>query len=179
METWKDIPGYEGLYQVSDCGNVRSLARITMRADGKRLPVKGRVLKQQKSFDYNFVTLYKGSGYWQEKTHRLVMLAFCGECPPTCEVHHIDGNGRNNNINNLEYVDKGTHLKKIHATTISGRSKGEKNVKAKLDSGKVKEAKALIDNGLSLKAIARLFGVADTTIAGIKHGKTWKHLKEE
>lgn len=102
-EKWEDIEGYEGVYQVSDCGNVRS---ITHYDCNKRNRINGRILKPgRKENGYLQVTLCDKQGkkkiYY---VHRLVMRAFVGECPDGCEVNHIDENKSNNCLCNLEYV---------------------------------------------------------------------------
>jgi hypothetical protein len=96
-EIWKDIPGYIGLYQVSNWGNVKSLLR------------GGRILKNDISIcGYYRVTLYLNNKSKHMKVHKLVAMAFLGHIPNGHNevVNHIDNNPLNNNLNNLEIVSQ-------------------------------------------------------------------------
>ena len=110
-ETWKTIPGYEGQYEVSDQGRVRSLDRIVhQRGRASRL-FPGRILRPNlvgKGYDsgggYHALTLCPEPGARRRAyIHRLVMAAFVGPCPPGMEVCHEDGDPRNNALYNLRY----------------------------------------------------------------------------
>ncbi|HDP5827287.1 TPA: HNH endonuclease [Staphylococcus aureus] len=100
-EEWRDIPNYEGLYQVSNLGRVKSLARKTNQTNKNR-HIKEKILRQRKQkYGYTEVTLRKNNKRVHHRVHRLVMLAFTGssELP----VNHIDGDKSNNIVSNLEY----------------------------------------------------------------------------
>lgn len=100
-EVWKDISGYENIYQVSNKGRVKSLARKTNQSDKKRY-TKEKILKQRKTtHGYMEVTLRKNNIRKHYKVHRLVMMAFHGKSKLI--VNHIDCNKTNNNVENLEY----------------------------------------------------------------------------
>ena len=103
-EEWRDIPGYEGYYQVSNHGEVRSLPRVVIRKDGKKMPLKGKTLRSFLDKDgYPRVNLRKVGAITQHPVHRLVLLAFLGGCPDGMQVLHGDGNPANNVISNLKY----------------------------------------------------------------------------
>ena len=104
-EVWKDVPGYEGLYQVSNCGNVRSLDRLIKRKGQGDLPLKGGTVKQFSNKGYKVVTLSKESKLKQFKVHRLVALAFIPNPDSLPQVNHKDENPANNCIENLEWCD--------------------------------------------------------------------------
>lgn len=110
MEIWKDIKGYEGLYQVSNLGRVKSLARKVIKAYGAEhnLKEKLRVINSD-NVGYQVVRLHNGKGK-TFKVHRLVAKAFLGE-PNGLEVNHIDGDKSNNKVENLEYCTRGENLK--------------------------------------------------------------------
>lgn len=98
-EIWKDIPGYEGQYQVSDFGHVKSLARRVKRSQGL-YNVSERILKSiQRPDKYYVVHLPHGMVY----TYQLVLLAFVGPCPEGQECRHLDGNCQNNRLDNLKW----------------------------------------------------------------------------
>ena len=103
-EEWRDIPGWEDSYQVSNHGGVRSLPRMVVRKDGKKMPIKGRPLRPFRDVDgYPRVNLRKVGTIIQSPVHRLVMLAFVGTCPPSMQVLHGDGDPANNMLDNLSY----------------------------------------------------------------------------
>lgn len=125
METWKDIEGYNGVYQVSDYGNVRSTDHYDCN---KRNRIAGRTLKPgRKNNGYLQVTLSDNFGEVKRYyVHRLVMNAFVGKCPEGYEVNHIDEDKENNALCNLEYV---SHKENVnYGTNIKRRT--EKNKKA-------------------------------------------------
>jgi hypothetical protein len=98
-EIWKDIKGYEGLYQVSSYGRVKSLCRI----DSNNHIVKEKYLKQ-KGGEYPRVVLSKNGKIKQFLTHRLVCIAFIPNIQQKKCVNHIDEDKKNNNVDNLEWV---------------------------------------------------------------------------
>ena len=98
IEKWKDIKGYEGLYQVSNIGRVRSL--------GNRSNHKGIKYLTPKEERYKRVKLYKNSKGKMFMVHRLVAEAFIPNHFNKKEVNHIDGNKYNNKVVNLEWVTR-------------------------------------------------------------------------
>jgi len=93
-ERWIPVPGYEGIYEVSDQGRVKSLNKR------RRVP---RILRPNvKHLGYQSVCLYRGDARRnRQMVHRLVLTAFVGECPEGHEACHRDGNGSNNRLFNL------------------------------------------------------------------------------
>ena len=101
-EIWKDVAGYEGFYQVSNRGNVRSLARV----DSLGRKCRGRALKQGYSGGgYPQVDLYKNGKRKIRLIHRLVAGAFIPNPESLPQVNHIDEDKDNNNLENLEWCD--------------------------------------------------------------------------
>ena len=112
-EVWKDVEGYEGLYQVSTCGNVKSLPKVRRNGTGTYIQ-KERLLKPSNtSTGYKKVELCKDGKRKGFKVHRLVAIAFIPNPDNKPEVNHIDGNKINNNIDNLEWVTSSENS--IHA----------------------------------------------------------------
>ena len=133
MEEWREVKGYEGLYEVSNYGNVRSLGTVShVKRRGYELDIThpGKVLKQhERSHGYLSVCLYGRGGnkrnFRQVSIHRLVAEAFV-ENPRGCtEVNHIDENKQNNRAENLEWV---THKENSNHQS-RGKRIGEKNAK--------------------------------------------------
>ncbi len=126
-EKWVPVPGWEGLYEVSNLGRARSLDRLS--SDGSRR-LRGTVLKASiASHGYPTVTLWRDGSRQTFTVHALVARVFLGECPSGEEVRHLDGDRRNPALGNLAYgsrsqnvldaVDHGTHFQaaKTHCPT--------------------------------------------------------------
>ena len=109
-EVWKDVPGYEGLYQVSDSGKVRSLDMVREYYPRDRKPytklLEGRILKPYCDYrGYRFVGLYKDGEHSRMLVHRLVAIAFI-ENPGCCrDVTFKDGDRSNMTVDNLMWID--------------------------------------------------------------------------
>ena len=114
LEIWKDIRGYEGSYQVSDEGRVRSLPRQAFNGHTWHL-LKGRMLRQgseRSGQSYRkFVILCKNSVKDNRKVHHLVLETFVGSCPTNMEACHYDGDAANNNLTNLRWDTKANNSK--------------------------------------------------------------------
>lgn len=105
IEEWKDIKGYEGLYQVSNLGRVKSLKRETHMIDGRVRTENEKILKPIKDkHGYYKVTLYNKNKTKQIKIHTLVISEFISERPENRVINHIDEDKSNNRLTNLEYI---------------------------------------------------------------------------
>lgn len=107
-EIWKDIEGYEGLYKVSNLGNVKSADRI-VKHSGKHTRIqKGRILKNLlNAHGYLEVGLYSIDGKAsKQRVHRLVAAAFISNINNKAEVNHIDEVKTNNHVDNLEWCTR-------------------------------------------------------------------------
>lgn len=180
-EVWKDIEDFEGIYQISNLGNVKSLSRSRYNKDGVLRHYKERILKQKhnRANGYNFVILYKECSCKTLTIHRLVATAFLDKFNFNV-VNHIDGNKLNNNVNNLEWCDTSHNHK--HAIRTGLRDvislKGSENPFSKLTEDDVIEIKLLLkENRLTQREIGSIFNVYHTTISKIKNGTSWKHVK--
>lgn len=122
-EIWKDIEGFEGLYQVSNLGRVKALERVTMRKDGRKLPCQEKILKNEtNNCGYYRVTLHKEGKKTRKFVHVLVAEHFIGKRPEKYVVNHIDEIKTNNHAVNLEYItpkennNHGTHNIRVAKT---------------------------------------------------------------
>lgn len=130
-EIWKPVPEFEGYYEVSNLGRIRSLDRIT--SDGKK--IKGKLLSSENSDRYWCKTLWKDGKEMNVILHRLVANAFVSNPDNLPQVNHIDGNTHNNCANNLEWVSASGNIQ--HAITTGLRqNEYSKEVKC-LDTGEV------------------------------------------
>lgn len=113
-EIWKDIAGYEGLYQVSNMGRVKSLERtrnMNLPSHKKPAPVHERILAFGKSLGYHRVVLAKGGINRGFRVHKLVALAFIPNPDNRPQINHKDGDKHNNSVENLEWVTPKENIK--------------------------------------------------------------------
>lgn len=104
-EKWKDIAGYEGLYQISNFGRVKSLARVVESPRQESYPVceKLMALQVNKRNGYVYISLSKYGKCKRYRVHRLVAEAFINNPNKLMQINHKDENKTNNNVNNLEW----------------------------------------------------------------------------
>lgn len=165
-EEWKPVVGYEGFYEVSSLGNVRSV--ITKWGNPRRRPLKPR----RHTGGYMRVNLCRNNtGAVDFYIHDLVLTAFVGPCPDGHERNHKDGRKANNAADNLEYVTRSQNM--IHAMDTGLYPVGSKHGNAKLTEADVKEIRALRATQ-SPFAIAERFGVSYRTIHRIVKRQRWK-----
>jgi hypothetical protein len=172
LETWRPVVGYEGRYEVSDTGRVRSLNYMRT---GKTV-----VLKQSgKRNGYMKMALSDGKKSIHPMAHQLVAKAFLGSCKDGMEVNHRDGNKQNNNLSNLEYVTKSRNT--IHAYEMglmTGR-KGEDNPQAILSSDEIRMMFQMEMDGMTQVEIAKQFNTRQPQVSHILNGKRWSHIHKE
>ena len=115
-EIWKDIPEYEGLYQVSNLGNVKSLNRYVKTCGNATRFVEEKILTPTiDNTGYYVVSLWKNNLHTRPHIHRLVIEAFVPNLENKPQVNHIDGNKLNNCVDNLEWCtasENGIHAYK-------------------------------------------------------------------
>ena len=123
-ETWRDIPGYEGRYQVSDMGRVKSLARVVTRRDSKTLQWPERTMTLTKSDrGYLYVCLCRDTHETSHLVHRLVAHAFLPNPDNKPEVNHINGIKSDNRMSNLEWVTASENAR--HSRRVLGNGGGK------------------------------------------------------
>lgn len=103
-EEWRDVPDYEGRYQVSDQGRVRSLAFEQMGGHGLRRTAERILAQQTINSGYQIVHLHLDNKRSAKTVHRLVAQAFCPGARDDLDVNHIDGNKQHNSASNLEWL---------------------------------------------------------------------------
>jgi hypothetical protein len=176
-EIWRSVVGfdgfYEGTYEISSLGRVRSIDRVL--ASGNF--AKGRIRTQLLDIGgYPVVGLYKDGKGNQRKVHRLVALAFIPNPDNKPVVNHRDGNKQNNSVENLEWVTNRENTNHAYQNGLIKAAKGEKNSQAKLTVELVSKAKELYALGWTYKAIGELIGVGGNQVSRIIKGTRWGHL---
>jgi hypothetical protein len=177
LEIWKPVLGFEGRYEVSNIGNVRSIILFDSRGQ-KRTP---KFLKKSQEVRNNkvvrvFVTLTDGlGGKFTRKIHTLVMEAFTGKRENGMHICHNNGDATDNRLSNLRYdTPSGNERDKLSHNT---HSRGAKNINAKLTLEQVIEIKKLdLTKYGSLKKASEKYNVSSVTISHIQKGRQWSWL---
>lgn len=168
-EQWKEIKGYEGIYQVSDTFKIRKISGY-----------KSGIMKSQKDHDgYFHIGLTKNKVRSNFLVHRLMMIAFISDPPlPNSEILHIDGNNQNNVLSNYRW---GTHKEnmedKIKHGVNNGTDKhgGSGNPAAKLKESDIAIIKEMYaSGGISQNKIGIIYGVSQSCIYTVVNNKKWK-----
>jgi len=178
---WKAIPNYEGLYEVSDTGRVRSLDRVRISTSPiEKAWIKGAEKALSERVGYYYVQLYKDGFCKNYRVHRLVAIAFIQNPHKKAEVNHKDGDKLNNHLSNLEWMTRSEN--DLHAYRTGLRLPcdvhGIKNPNAKLNEKQVKVIKHLknIQPRMTQTEIGNIFNVTYTNIGDIWSGKRWGHI---
>jgi len=173
-EIWKPVVGYEGLYEVSDWGRIRSMDHyVKHRWGGQRL-VRGTLRYTVFLGLYPGVHLSKNNSTKMHAVHKLVASAFLGPCPFGMQVAHWDGDPTNPKLKNLRYATPSDNNmdKQRHGTA----QKGERSGTHRLTDEAVREIRKALAEGASKMSQARRFGVSHKTIRNLAAGKIWTHV---
>ena len=159
MEQWKDVIGFENVYEVSNHGNIRSVKSGQLKK-----------ITEDKKTNRPFLNLWKNNKQTVVRVHKLVLEAFVGKCPEGLECCHNDGNSFNNHIDNLRWD---THKSNIHDRIKHGTSnRGERCGTSKLT---LEQVRAIRKDDRLQRLIASDYGIAESMISRIKNGVRWQH----
>ena len=173
-EMWKDVKGYEGKYQVSDYGQVRSIDRYSKHPRLGEWHRRGVVLKPCIVKGYHHVVLHNDGKPHMFRVHRIVLEAFCGAPPDVdFQCNHIDCDKSNNRISNLEWTTAKNNT--AHAIANGMRPSGERHHRAVLKDCQVLDIVSLLSTH-SRSSLGQMFGVSKPAIGDIAAGRTWGHL---
>ena len=176
-EEWRDIPNFEGYYQASNLGNIRSVRRTVKHKDGKVTVFKGKVLKPSPNIKgYPTVYLSKNCKKYTTAVHRLVALTFIKNVESYSQINHINGIKTDNRVENLEWCNNQQNCAHAHREGFVNSAKGERVGTSKL---KRHEVLFIIDsypNQFSAKEICALFGISKGEPSRIRRGGGWKHM---
>ena len=152
MIHWKDIEGYEGIYQVSSEGNVKALERTVLNKNGKPQRYPEKLLKvdthSSNTTTYCRVTLSKEHKTKRFSVHRLIATAFIPNPEGKPHVNHLDNNGMNNSVENLEWCTHSENM--LHAQKqgrlFEAQSKGGKIGSQQQVVKAISDCKSMIGN---------------------------------
>jgi hypothetical protein len=172
MEIWKDIIGYEGQYQVSNLGRVRSLLNNIRSLRKEPLIRKLRIGKS----GYYYLNIFKNQELKTLKPHRLVAEYFIDKIYGKDYVNHIDGDKLNNKYTNLEWV---TPKENYDHSVLIGKQNpiGSSNHNSKLKDIDVLEIRRLYENKkYNQTQLAKKYSVTQRCISLIVRKEAWKHI---
>lgn len=182
-EIWKDVKGYEGHYQISSAGIVRSLDRQVSQWNESAKRVTSRLQKSiymSPFYDkdgYLKVQLTRNGERHKFFLHRLVALNFIPNPENKPEVNHKDGVKDNNNLPNLEWNTTSENQRHAIANKLYVTAKGEDSGQAKLKEVEVREIHDLWASGeVTQEYLSQKFGVRTGTISRIVNGIRWRHI---
>ena len=172
VEVWRDIPNYEGFYQVSNFGRVKSLKRIVIGKNGFKHTCPEKILKLVNKKGYKYISLFKNSHNRVGKTvgvHQLVLWAFVGVQEKGMEVRHLDNNPFNNRLENLAYGTKSDNMQ--DAVKCGSLSRCHTSLTDE-------QVISILADERRIGEIAKFYNIDSGTVIAIKQRKYFKHLKE-
>lgn len=169
IEVWKDVPEYEGLYQASNLGKVRSI---------RRSGSKGLKLSEQRLRGYLKCWFSKDNKVKSFLVHRVIAITFLPNSENKSQINHKNGVKDDNRVENLEWCSSQDNH--AHSRIVLGKdAKGGKNPNSKLTEREVVFIRKLFAKypNITRKFVADCLGVSDVTISDILSFKRWKYLK--
>lgn len=192
QEIWQPIKGYEGYYEISSFGRVKSIERtIYHRRRKENYVIKEKILTPALRGKYLKITLFKNNKRYQTSLHSLVLKTFVGNRPsPKHQTRHLDGNRFNNKLSNLAWgTCKQNHQdRKKHGTLLTGDKhpsyihpeiirRGELNGMSKLTKKQILEIRnKYIPKIYSQSRLAKEYNVSQVHIWRIVNNKSWEHI---
>ena len=179
MAEWRDVVGYEGLYQVSDGGHVRSLDRVVPHARNVHRHIKGQYIRPSiNRAGYFKVGLSRDGCRDTQMVHRLVAKAFlCQAAVDSTEVNHKSGNKLDNRVCNLEWVTPSQNMRHAFATGLN--HKRESHAQVKMNAAKVRVLRRCLEMGMTLRESAAVFGIREASACFIRQGRNWPHVTHD
>lgn len=149
VEIWKDVVGYEGLYQVSAFGRVKRLARINIYSDGRVVREKEKFIYGKVSdFGHVSVCLTKNKKEKETLVHRLVGVAFIPNPNNYPQINHIDNNPSNNKIGNLEWCTQKHNIQ--HAAKQGRMASGDSHYMKSVPKDKMPKRVSILDTSTGI-----------------------------
>ena len=172
-EVWKDINSYEGKYQVSNYGRIKSFPKFIKRKTGSYF-TKEKVLKCTiDNYGYPCVNLYSNGTIYHIRVHILVAKAFIENPNGYSDINHIDGNKQNNSVDNLEWCTRSQNTSHAFKTGLRNYN-GCKNPHSKLTQSDVETIRRIYVRGKHCEnnsyGLAKRYNVSPKTIQNVVNG---------
>jgi hypothetical protein len=177
MEIWKDIEKFNGEYQVSNIGRIRSKEAIIIRSNGRLHTRVSKVLKPSLDKGYLKGSVCVDKKMIPYKIHRLVAECFLENPKKYNEVNHINGIKHDNRVENLEWCTRSQNI--IHALKngLLPVTRGSQRTQAKMNEETVLNIYELRKKGCQRKDILKELGITVHMYKGVISNKSWKHVK--
>lgn len=179
-EEWRNVVGWEGYYQVSSCGRVRSVQRTIITIEGVQRTLPSIIMRTKLAGGrnlYKCVHLRRNGTQKLQYVHRLVCSAWNGLPPEGMEVGHVNGDRFDNRASNLRWI---THLENVRERELHGtRPFGENGARSKYTNDQVRDICQRALNGEPYPRIEQQYGILKSSISQIRHGKTWRDVTKD
>lgn len=176
-EIWKDIIGYEGLYQISNLGRVKSLEKtVKVGKQYNRFPEK---ILSNKCLDKNGYNIFSANKDGLQKTlkvHREVAKCFIPNPENKPQVNHINGIKNDNRVENLEWCTNRENINHAYFNKLCVAAKGSKCGASKYKEDDILKIRKMAENGILHKDIAIMYKMSKKNVHNIINRKSWNHI---
>ena len=171
MEIWKEVKDYEGIYQVSNLGRIKSLSRLNLRG----FKIKEKIIKGGiDTHGYQMINLTKDGIRKTILVHRLVSKHYICNAFDKPDVNHKNGIKTDNRVSNLEWSTTQENVTHAYENGLCSSKTGAENGRALLNESQVLEIRQIKNKKISKIAIE--YNVSWSCISSIINRKTWTHI---
>lgn len=180
-EIWKDVEEYNGLYEISNSGRLKSLPKLLIAPHGGQYYTKERIIKTDcKTKKYPFAILCNKGIKKQFYIHRLVASAFIPNPDNKPQVNHINGDKKDNRVENLEWCTNKENMVHAKETGLKKQTYGTYNPNSKLNEEEVNDIRKSYSNGsLNMPQLALKYRISNSRISDIINRKIYTNFQEE
>lgn len=177
QEIWKDVVGFEGLYKVSNFGNVMGMGKSWVCGMYNKIRTKPKSIlpKSTNTSGYHQIWLSKNKNGKNYRVHRLVAEAFLENPENKKDINHKNGNKTDNGLDNLEWCTRSENVLHAFKNDLKKPSSGSKHGMSKLKEYDVLKIRELAGKHTKLE-LAEMFGVGRRSINNIVNHKSWQHI---